>query len=79
VAVAGKLSAVLPPGTERHILTGWAEPQDLMTSYAVVIGRADDGGFGALGPDLPGCLALAGCDGTTGRSEKSKIFIPKGP
>lgn len=30
-----------------------------MTSYAVVIERADDGGFGAWCPDLPGCVALA--------------------
>ena len=30
-----------------------------MTSYAVVIERADDGGYGAWCPDLPGCVALA--------------------
>ena len=30
-----------------------------MTSYAVVIERADDGGYGAWSPDLPGCAALA--------------------
>jgi predicted RNase H-like HicB family nuclease len=30
-----------------------------MTSYAVVIERAGDGGFGAWCPDLPGCVALA--------------------
>jgi predicted RNase H-like HicB family nuclease len=30
-----------------------------MTSYAVVIERADDGGYGAWSPDLPGCVALA--------------------
>ncbi len=30
-----------------------------MTSYAVVIERADDGGDGAWSPDLPGCVALA--------------------
>jgi predicted RNase H-like HicB family nuclease len=29
------------------------------TSYAVVIERADDGGYGAWCPDLPGCAALA--------------------
>jgi len=28
-------------------------------SYAVVIERADDGGYGAWCPDLPGCVALA--------------------
>ena len=31
-----------------------------MTSYAVVIERADDGGYGAWCPDLPGVVALAG-------------------
>lgn len=30
-----------------------------MTSYAVVIERADDGGYGAWRPDLPGVVALA--------------------
>lgn len=30
-----------------------------MTSYAVVIERADDGGYGAWCPDLPGCVVLA--------------------
>ena len=30
-----------------------------MTSYAVVIERAGDGGYGAWCPDLPGCVALA--------------------
>ena len=30
-----------------------------MISYAVVIEWADDGGYGAWCPDLPGCVALA--------------------
>ena len=30
-----------------------------MTSYAVVIERSADGGYGAWCPDLPGCVALA--------------------
>ena len=30
-----------------------------MISYAVVIERASDGGYGAWCPDLPGCVALA--------------------
>jgi predicted RNase H-like HicB family nuclease len=30
-----------------------------MTSYAVVIERAEDGGYGAWCPDLPGVVALA--------------------
>lgn len=29
-----------------------------MTSYAVVIERSSDGGFGAWCPELPGCVAL---------------------
>ena len=29
-----------------------------MTSYAVVIERASDGGYGAWSPDLPGVVAL---------------------
>jgi predicted RNase H-like HicB family nuclease len=29
-----------------------------MTSYAVVVERADDGGFGVWAPDLPGVVAL---------------------
>jgi predicted RNase H-like HicB family nuclease len=27
-------------------------------SYLIVIERADDGGYGAWAPDLPGCVAL---------------------
>ena len=29
-----------------------------MTAYAVIIEQAEDGGFGAWSPDLPGCVAL---------------------
>jgi len=29
-----------------------------MTSYAVVIERADDGGYGAWCPELPGVVAV---------------------
>lgn len=29
-----------------------------MSTYAVIIERADDGGYGAWTPDLPGCVAL---------------------
>jgi predicted RNase H-like HicB family nuclease len=31
-----------------------------VTRYAVVIESAEDGGYGAWCPDLPGCVALAG-------------------
>ena len=30
-----------------------------MTRFAVVIERAEDGGYGVWCPDLPGCVALA--------------------
>lgn len=30
-----------------------------MNTYAVIIERADDGGYGAWSPDLPGVVALA--------------------
>lgn len=29
-----------------------------MIGYAVVVEQADDGGFGAYSPDLPGCVGL---------------------
>ncbi|RAY15753.1 type II toxin-antitoxin system HicB family antitoxin [Actinomadura craniellae] len=29
-----------------------------MGRYAVVVERADDGGYGAYAPDLPGCVAV---------------------
>lgn len=29
-----------------------------MISYAVIVEQADDGGFGAWSPALPGCVAL---------------------
>jgi predicted RNase H-like HicB family nuclease len=29
-----------------------------VTAYAVIIEHAEDGGFGAWSPDLPGCVAL---------------------
>jgi predicted RNase H-like HicB family nuclease len=30
----------------------------LMSGYAIVIEQAEDGGFGAWSPDVPGCVAL---------------------
>ena len=60
VTIAGKLSAELPPWHRaKHPEAGRAGPEDSMTSYAVVIERASDGGYGAWCPDLPGCVALA--------------------
>lgn len=29
-----------------------------MSTYAIIVERADDGGYGAWSPDLPGCVAL---------------------
>ncbi len=29
-----------------------------MTGYPIIIERAEDGGYGAWSPDLPGCVAL---------------------
>lgn len=29
-----------------------------MSTYVILIERADDGGYGAWCPDLPGCVAL---------------------
>ena len=29
-----------------------------MAGYAVVVEQAEDGGYGAWSPDLPGCVAL---------------------
>lgn len=29
-----------------------------MVGYAVIVEHADDGGFGAWSPDLPGCIGL---------------------
>lgn len=31
-----------------------------VTGYAVVVEQAEDGGYGAWSPDLPGCIALGG-------------------
>ncbi len=33
-----------------------------MAEYAVVIEQADDGGYGAWSPDLPGVAAVAGTE-----------------
>jgi len=29
-----------------------------VSTYAIIIERADDGGYGAWSPDVPGCVAL---------------------
>jgi predicted RNase H-like HicB family nuclease len=30
-----------------------------MSGYAIVVERAEDGGYGAWSPELPGCVAVA--------------------
>jgi predicted RNase H-like HicB family nuclease len=59
VTVPGKPSKDLPIGTERSIPeTGRHQQEVPVSTYAVIIERADDGGYGAWSPDLPGCVAL---------------------
>jgi predicted RNase H-like HicB family nuclease len=29
-----------------------------VSTYAIIVERADDGGYGAWSPELPGCVAL---------------------
>ena len=68
------LPAVLSPPTDTMISllleeaiqskAGRAGPEDPMTSYAVVIEQASDGGYGAWSPDLPGCVAVADTEDT---------------
>lgn len=36
-----------------------------MITYAIIIERADDGGYGAWCPDLPGCVALGDTEAET--------------
>lgn len=31
-----------------------------MRKYAIIIEKAEDGGFGAYAPDLPGCVGMGG-------------------
>jgi len=54
ISGGGKLNRQVPPGTiEQRPQAGETQMMD----YIVVIERADDGGFGAYVPDLPGCVA----------------------
>jgi predicted RNA binding protein YcfA (HicA-like mRNA interferase family) len=48
VTVPGKLARDLPIGTERSILeTGRDRAEVAVSTYAIIIERADDGGYGA--------------------------------
>jgi len=40
-----------------------------VSTYAIIIERADDGGYGAWSPDVPGCVAL----GDTGAEALSEM------
>jgi predicted RNA binding protein YcfA (HicA-like mRNA interferase family)/predicted RNase H-like HicB family nuclease len=59
VAVAGKESLDVPPGTLNSILeAGWTEITMLEMKYAVIVEKGEES-FGAHVPDLPGCVAVA--------------------
>ena len=44
-----------------------------MITYAIIIERADDGGYGAWCPDLPGCMALGDTEAETVAEMKEAI------
>lgn len=44
-----------------------------MISYAIIIERAEDGGYGAWCPDLPGCVALGDTEAETIAEMKAAI------
>ena len=46
-----------------------------MTGYAIIIEQAEDGGFGAWSPDLPGCVALADTEAETLAEMKEVIAL----
>lgn len=37
----------------------------MVSTYAIIIERGDDGGFGAWSPDVPGCVALGDTEAET--------------
>lgn len=44
-----------------------------MITYAIIIERAEDGGYGAWCPDLPGCVALGDTPAETVTEMKEAI------
>lgn len=44
-----------------------------MITYAIIIERAEDGGYGAWCPDLPGCVALGDTEAETIAEMKAAI------
>ena len=76
VTVPGGLGKELPLGTERSISQASGVEEKIMSHpyrYLIVIERADDGGYGAWAPDLPGCVALGDTVEETERSMREAI------
>ena len=46
-----------------------------MIGYAIIIEQAEDGGFGAWSPDLPGCVALGDTEAETLTEMKEAIAL----
>jgi predicted RNase H-like HicB family nuclease len=46
-----------------------------MTEYAVIYERADDGGWDAYSPDLPGCVALGATRGEAEHNMREAITL----
>ena len=46
-----------------------------MSTYAIIIERADDGGYGAWSPDVPGCVALGDTEAEALSEMKEAIRI----
>ena len=67
IVVAGKNSDTVPAGTPLEHQAGEWLGASAMSEYVVIFERAEDGGWGAYLPDLPGVVAL----GTT-RDEVSE-------
>jgi predicted RNase H-like HicB family nuclease len=44
-----------------------------VSTYAIIVERADDGGYGAWSPDLPGCVALGNTPEETVREMREAI------
>lgn len=58
VTIAGETKPYLAARNRaEHPETGGGE-EAVMSRYAVVIEQAEDGGYGAYAPDLPGCVAV---------------------
>jgi predicted RNase H-like HicB family nuclease/predicted RNA binding protein YcfA (HicA-like mRNA interferase family) len=60
IVVAGKAGDTVPVGTLASISQGKRSGSTAMSEYVVIFEQAEDGGWGAYVPDLPGVVALAG-------------------